>query len=74
MLMSKVGNRPRWASRNETVQMLDAATGAVLATQSVSGFSGGQYLSFNASGNVTFRFTNVGSVNAVISGVWQAQR
>jgi hypothetical protein len=54
--------------------MLDAATGAVLATQSVSGFSGGQYLSFNASGNVTFRFTNVGSVNAVISGVWQAQR
>jgi hypothetical protein len=50
--------------------MFNADTGALLATQDVTGFSAGQYLCFNAAGDVTFRITNNGGVNAVLSGLF----
>jgi fibronectin type 3 domain-containing protein len=58
------------ASRNERVDVIDADTGATLASQSVSSFSGGQYLVFNVSGNVQFRVTNTGGINAVLGGIF----
>ena len=57
--------------RNETVQMLDAGTGAILDTRSVSGFAGGKYLVYNVTGHVQFRITNgPGSINAVMAGIF----
>ncbi len=57
--------------RSQKVEALDAATGAVLDTRTVSGFQGGTYLSWDLTGNVRFRFTNlVASSNAVLSGVF----
>jgi hypothetical protein len=59
--------------RSENVQVLDDATGTVLDSRTVSGFSGGKYVVWNLSGNVTLRFTNNGgpnSPNAVLSGLF----
>ena len=41
--------------RSETIDVLDSSTGRVLASQTVAGFTGGKYVNFNVSGNVTFR-------------------
>jgi hypothetical protein len=57
-------------SRAEEVQVLDAATGTVLNTQNLSSFHGGEYLSWNISGNVIIKVTKVGGVNAVVSGLF----
>ncbi|MDB6027914.1 MAG: N-terminal ig-like domain of cellulase [Verrucomicrobiales bacterium] len=56
--------------RAETIEILDATTGAVLNSQSVSGFSGGRYLVWNVSGNVKVRVTRTGGPNAVINGLF----
>ena len=58
------------AGRSQRVDVLDAATGAVLDTRSVAAFQGGQFLVWTVSGRVTFRVTNTGSPNAVLSGVF----
>jgi hypothetical protein len=56
--------------RTETVDILDATSGSVLDTRSVSSFANGQWLLWNLSGHVTIRVTrNVGS-NAVLSGLF----
>ena len=47
-------------TRSETIQVLDAATEAVLDTRSLSSFHNGTYLSWNISGHVVFQFTKVG--------------
>lgn len=57
-------------ARSERIDMIDPATGGVLASQTVSSFSGGKYILFDVTGNVTFRFTNVGPYNAVFSGLF----
>jgi lysophospholipase L1-like esterase len=57
------------AGRKETVQVSDAASGAVLDTEQVSNFSGGQYLVWNLSGHVTITITDTGPGNAVLSGL-----
>jgi len=57
-------------NRSERIDVLDAATGTVLDTRSISGFAGGQYLSWKLSGHVLLRVTNTGPSNAVISGVF----
>jgi hypothetical protein len=57
-------------SRGETVDVLDAVSGAVLDSRPVSGFSAGQYLSWNLSGHIKIRFTRTGGWNAVVSGVF----
>lgn len=58
------------STRVQTVQVLDATTGAVLSQQSVSDFRNGKYLVFNLSGNVTVRFTRVAGDNAVLEGIF----
>lgn len=57
-------------ARTERIDVIDAATSAVLDTRAVSGFQGGQYLVWNLSGHVLLRITNTSTVNAVISGVF----
>jgi uncharacterized delta-60 repeat protein len=62
-----------WDSRGraETVTVSDPTTGAVLATNDVTKFSGGEYLVYNISGSVTVNVSNdAGSLNAVVSGVF----
>src|SRR5204862_498802 len=39
--------------RNERIDVLDTASGAVLDSRSVSGFSGGEYLIWDVRGDVT---------------------
>lgn len=58
------------AGRTETVQITDAASGAVLSTQNISNFSNGDYLVWNLSGNVNITVTCTASLNAVASGLF----
>ena len=56
-------------TRHQKVEVLDAS-GNVLDTQVVSAFHNGLYLVWNVTGHVKFRVTNMGGLNAVISGVF----
>ena len=58
------------ANRTETIQVIDSNTGTVLDTQSLANFQNGVYLAWNISGNVTFKVTNTGNTNAVLSGLF----
>ena len=58
------------AGRGQTVDLLDAGTGIVLDTRTLSSFTNGQYLVWNASGHVILRFTKTAGVNAVVSGIF----
>jgi hypothetical protein len=60
------------AGRSERVDVLDVPTGIVLDTRSVSGFSAGEYLTWNLRGHVQFKVTNTGpgSTTAVVSGLF----
>ena len=57
-------------TRAQTVQVIDDATGTVLDTQTLAGFHEGVYLAWNIQGNVTFKVTNTGPSNAVLSGLF----
>jgi hypothetical protein len=60
-----------YGPRQEQIDVIDPVTGRVLDRETVSNFSGGQYLVWNVSGHVRFQVTNlVGGSNAVISGVF----
>ena len=60
-----------YGPRQEQINVLDAGTGKVLNSETLSNFSGGQYLVWNISGHVQFQVTNlVGGSNAVISGIF----
>jgi len=56
--------------RTQTVEVLDAATGALLDARTVSDFSGGTYLTWDLAGSVRLRVTNAGGTNAVLSGLF----
>src|SRR5204862_898037 len=56
--------------RAERIDVLDAASGAVLDSRSASGFNGGTYLVWNVTGHVQFRVTRTGGLNAVLSGLF----
>ncbi len=56
--------------RSEQVQITNAATGAVLSTQTVSSFQSGTYLDYTISGNVLITITKEGPANAVLSGLF----
>lgn len=56
--------------RAETVQVSDAATGALLDSRTVSNFQGGQYLVYDLTGHVKITFINNGPANAVLSGIF----
>jgi hypothetical protein len=56
--------------RTERIDILDAS-GNVLGTRSMSGFSGGQYVVWNLSGHVVVKITNTNAAaNAVLSGLF----
>src|SRR5262249_16073483 len=57
-------------SRAEQVQLSDAATGAVLSTQSVASFHSGVYLDYAVSGHVVITITRTAGANAVLSGLF----
>jgi hypothetical protein len=61
-----------WDSRGraQTVDVLDAGTGIVLDTRSMSNFVNGQYLVWNLSGHVVLRVTHNAGINAVLSGLF----
>jgi alpha-L-rhamnosidase len=61
-----------WDARNraERFDIIDLATGTVLDSRTVSGFSNGQYLIWNLHGNVRVRVTLIGGDNAVVSGMF----
>lgn len=56
--------------RAQTVEVINAANGAVLNSQSVTAFSGGQYLIWDIKGQVRLRFTRSTGANAVMSGLF----
>ncbi len=58
--------------RDEQIQILSAATGAVLDTETISSFSGGVYLQWKVSGDIVVKVTNLAgtSTNALISGLF----
>lgn len=56
--------------RSQTVEILDAATGAVLDTQNVSSFAEGKYLVWNIRGNVKVRLTRLAGFNATLQGMF----
>jgi hypothetical protein len=58
------------AGRVQRVDVLDAASQAVLDTQTVSGFQNGKYLIWNLSGHVTLKITLLGGLNDVVSGLF----
>lgn len=60
------------ATRVQTVNVLDSVTGAVLNSQTVTNFNGGQYVIWNILGNATINFTRTGTANAVLSGIFFA--
>ncbi|WP_210420298.1 S8 family serine peptidase [Aquisphaera giovannonii] len=57
-------------SRSEKVQVVDAASGAVLDTRTTSSFHSGTYLTWNLSGHVRFVVSRIGGDNAVVSGLF----
>jgi hypothetical protein len=58
------------SGRAQTVEILDASTGAVLNTQTVTGFGSGKYLVWDLKGNVRVRLTKIAGFNAVLSGLF----
>ena len=58
--------------RSEVIQVLDAATGAVLDTENLSAFANGEYLAWNISGHVKINVIQTAGANAVVSGVFFA--
>ncbi len=60
-----------YGPRDETIEVLDVGSGAVLDTRRVTGFTSGHYLVWSVKGRVSFRVTNnVAGRNAVIGGVF----
>ncbi len=58
------------SGRSQTVELLDASSGAVLDSQSVSNFGEGTYLSWNVKGAVRARITKQSGSNAVLMGAF----
>ena len=56
--------------RAETVQISDAATGAVLYHAAVASFQSGEYLYYTVSGHIEITITNNGPANAVLNGLF----
>ena len=56
--------------RSERIELVDPANGAVLDARTLSGFGEGAYLTWQVQGHVQIRVTNLGGVNAVVSGLF----
>jgi|GEM_PF-692939 len=57
-------------ARNMNVQVLDAATHAVLDTQNLNTFVNGVYFVWNIKGHVTFHLVNSGGSNCALGGIF----
>ena len=57
-------------ARAQRIDILDAGSGSVLDSRSISSFHGGQYLVWTLSGHVTIRITMTAGYNAVLSGLF----
>ena len=58
------------AKRAETINIVDAASQALLSTESFSSFSGGIYETWNIKGHVQIKVVFTGGNNAVVAGVF----
>ena len=58
------------ATRAETISILDAATNAVLDTESFSSFHSGEYAVWNLHGHVLIQVKSTGTPNGVVSGLF----
>ena len=58
------------SSRSQRVDVLDAASGTVLDSRTISSFHNGAYLVWNVTGHVQLRFTKLAGTNAVLSGLF----
>jgi len=58
------------SGRSQTVEVLDAASGATLDSRSVSNFGDGTYLSWNVKGSIRVRITKNSGSNAVLMGLF----
>jgi hypothetical protein len=58
------------ANRTQRVDVLDATTGAVLHSHTMTGFQHGTYMNYDIKGSVVFRFTRTAGSNAVVSGLF----
>ena len=58
------------AGREQRVDILDAVSGSVLNTRSVTAFNNGQYLIWNLRGHVKVRVTKTAGFNGVASGLF----
>lgn len=56
--------------RKQTVEILDAETGTVLDTRTLSNFSSGRYLVWDISGQIRIRVTRTGPSNAIMNGIF----
>jgi hypothetical protein len=57
--------------RNERIDVVDAVTGSMLDTRTISSFDNGEYLSWNLRGHIRLVFTDLsGGHNAVLSGLF----
>ena len=57
-------------TRADRIEVLDTISGAVLDTQTVTAFHGGQYWVWTVTGSVQFRVTRTAGANAVVSAVF----
>jgi hypothetical protein len=61
-----------WDQRNRTekVEILDALSGAVLDTRTITNFTSGVYLRWNVKGQIRVRLTNAGGPNVILNGLF----
>jgi hypothetical protein len=59
-----------FSNRAERIDVLDAVSGSLLDTRTVSAYTGGQYLVWNVSGHVQLRVTMTAGNNATVSGLF----
>jgi YVTN family beta-propeller protein len=57
-------------ARAETITIMDATTGAVLNTQTYSGFHNGEYAAWEITGHVLIQVRKTAGSNAVVSGLF----
>jgi NPCBM/NEW2 domain len=56
--------------RSEEIQVINATTGSVLSTETISSFANGVYLQWAVSGSIEIKVTTLSGANAVISGLF----
>jgi hypothetical protein len=57
-------------NRTQTIAILDAATGAILDSQTISAFNNGLYAVWNVKGNVIVKVTPASGTAALVSGLF----